>query len=200
MKQQPLRFWLLGPPGDPWRPRRRPRGGRRRRRRATVLRRQQTRHHLGVLLLVARLEPDLRVFDDAPGVNDVGRSPIGIETTKVRVHPFEDRIGETHLAAHPLCGLAVWVHRDREHKQPVLRLFLVQLLEMDHLLAGEASIPREEEDRGLGMRRLAILVGEEELPVNARELHRTAGAQRGKPDSRKGIASFQPLTSNAVAR
>jgi hypothetical protein len=50
-----------------------------------------------VLLLVALLEADLRVADDAPGVNDVGRSAESIALSHIRLGPEKDRVGEVHF-------------------------------------------------------------------------------------------------------
>ncbi len=51
-----------------------------------------------VSLLVARLESDLRVLDDAPGVSNISRSPVRIALRQLRVRSPEDRISKSEPA------------------------------------------------------------------------------------------------------
>lgn len=93
-----------------------------------------------VTLLVPRLEAELRVSDDAAGVNDVGGSPVGVALAEVGAVSEKHRVGYTEPLCHALCGLRVRRHRDGEHEKPAFCVLLVKSLEMDHLLAAERSV------------------------------------------------------------
>ena len=93
-----------------------------------------------VLLLVAFLEPDLRVTDDATGVDDEGGSPKRIQFSKGRFVAIEHGIRNFEFRGQLSGFLGVGVHRDHEDLETLVGVAFVKLLEMNHLLAGERSV------------------------------------------------------------
>ena len=97
-----------------------------------------------VSLLVTRLESDLRVSDDAPGVSDVSRSAICIALPQLRIRSPKDRISQSESAREPASRVPIRVDRNGIDEQACVCISPVESLEMHHLLAAERSVPREE--------------------------------------------------------
>jgi len=88
---------------------------------------------------VATFEPYLGVPDDAAGVQNVGRSPVGILPAEIGTMAVENRICNSQFLGC-LPGLVrVGKHRNREHQQAIFCVAVVEFLEMDHLPTGELS-------------------------------------------------------------
>lgn len=93
-----------------------------------------------VLRFVALFETDLRVSNDATCVHDVRRSAEGVLLAQLGVVAVENRVRDLHFTGELARGLGIRVHRDRENLQALRGIFLVQILEMDHLLARKRSV------------------------------------------------------------
>ncbi len=63
--------------------------------------------------------------------------------------------------------LQLWVHGDYEDLQALVAIPFMKLLEMNHLLTGERSVPREEAYSGLGLRFFALVVAKGQSSILA---------------------------------
>lgn len=129
-------------------------------------------NHLLVLLLVAFFKPDLRVLDDAHGVNDESRSAECVLFAKFRLMAVEKRVGDFHFIGQLDRRLALRVHSNYEDLKAVFAIFLMEFLEMNHLLARKRSVPRKEKEHSLGSRLLAGFIPEDQLAIFAGKAHR----------------------------
>lgn len=119
-----------------------------------------------VTLLVALLEPDLRVSDDASGVRDVARSPVRVALHKLGIGTPEDRKCKPEFARESAGRFTIRVDCDGVDEEAGVRVAFVQFLEMNHLLTAERSVPREEAD-GRAVAVLATVRVSEEQAVAA---------------------------------
>ena len=123
-----------------------------------------------VSLLVARLESDLRVSDDAPGVSDISRSPVRIALPQLRIRTPKDRISHSESARELASRVPIRVDCNGIDEQACVCISLVESLEMHHLLAAECSVPREEADCRAVAMLSTLQVGEDHSAI--------AGSQR----------------------
>jgi hypothetical protein len=128
-----------------------------------------------VLLFVALFEADLRVPNDAPGVNDVRRSAKGVSFAQVRTVSEEDGVRDSELLVEFQQFPSVGQHGNHEHLQAVFAVTLVELLEMNHLLSGEGSVSREKADRRFGVGDLPVIAAKREPSVVAGQCDGFAG-------------------------
>lgn len=146
-----------------------------------------------VSLLVACLESDLRVSDDAPGVSDVSWSPVRIVLGQLRVRSPKDRISKSESAGELASRFTIRVDRNGINEEARVCISLVESLEMHHLLAAECSVPREEADcRAVAMLTTfcvgednSAIVGSERNAVTAEQFSHSYGRQRiSRPKTR----------------
>src|SRR5207253_4806534 len=119
---------------------------------------QQLLDDLFIFLLVALLEADLRVTNDAPGVHDVGRSAVSVKLAQIRAGTVKDRVSNTQVLGKLFDLLLAGEHGDGEYEEALLGVLFLELLEMDHLLARERSVAGEEAHRCFGMADFACVV------------------------------------------